>query len=115
MARAKYQVLVIPYSRTADSVLYCVFKRSDTSDCWQFVAGSGANSMMHDPNYAVKFLNEFSDRILYGCDICNPSNRHQYQFNDFLNKMLADKMISEENYYKLVRGNAVKLLKLEEN
>ena len=41
MARAKYQVLVIPYSKTQSSVLYCVFKRSDARDCWQFVAGGG--------------------------------------------------------------------------
>ena len=80
-----------------------------------FSANSGMNALMRDPEHAARFIEEFSDRVLYGCDICNPSNRHQYQFNDFLNKMLADKMISEENYYKLVRGNAVKLLKLEEN
>ena len=41
MARAKYQVLVIPYSKTKSSVLYCVFKRSDAHDCWQFIAGGG--------------------------------------------------------------------------
>ena len=80
------------------------------------IVGNGEGSaLMRDPEHAARFIEEFSDRVLYGCDICNPSNRHQYQFNDFLNKMLADKMISEENYYKLVRGNAVKLLKLEEN
>ena len=41
MARAKYQVLVIPYVQTADGVLYCIFRRSDMEDCWQFVAGGG--------------------------------------------------------------------------
>ena len=41
MARAKYQVLVIPYVQTADGVLYCIFKRSDMDNCWQFVAGGG--------------------------------------------------------------------------
>ena len=41
MARAKYQVLVIPYIKTNDGVLYCVFKRSDMDNCWQFVAGGG--------------------------------------------------------------------------
>lgn len=41
MARAKYQVLVIPYCKTAETVLYCMLKRSDMSDCWQFVAGGG--------------------------------------------------------------------------
>jgi len=41
VARAKYQVLVIPYIKTNDGVLYCVFKRSDMDNCWQFVAGGG--------------------------------------------------------------------------
>ena len=41
MARAKYQVLVIPYVKTADGVRYCVFRRSDMENCWQFVAGGG--------------------------------------------------------------------------
>ena len=41
MAKAKYQVLVIPYIKTNDGVLYCVFKRSDMDNCWQFVAGGG--------------------------------------------------------------------------
>lgn len=41
MARAKYQVLVIPYLPTDDGVLYCIFRRSDRDCCWQFVAGGG--------------------------------------------------------------------------
>ena len=41
MARAKYQVLVIPYRKSDDEVLYCIFQRSDMDSCWQFVAGGG--------------------------------------------------------------------------
>ena len=41
MARAKYQVLVIPYKKDVDVTLYGVFKKSDMSDCWQFIAGGG--------------------------------------------------------------------------
>ena len=40
MARAKYQVLILPYHREGDSVLYCVFRRRDM-DVWQFIAGGG--------------------------------------------------------------------------
>lgn len=40
MARAKYQVLVLPYKKLDDKVLYCIFKRSDM-DAWQFIAGGG--------------------------------------------------------------------------
>ena len=40
MARAKYQVLVIPYYIKESSVQYCVFQRKD-SNIWQFIAGGG--------------------------------------------------------------------------
>lgn len=41
MARAKYQVLVIPYKKDGNDISYCIFKRSDMEECWQFVAGGG--------------------------------------------------------------------------
>ena len=40
MARAKYQVLVLPYKKQDGEILYCIFKRSDM-DVWQFIAGGG--------------------------------------------------------------------------
>lgn len=40
VARAKYQVLVLPYCRTKEKVEYCIFKRSDMKE-WQFIAGGG--------------------------------------------------------------------------
>jgi len=33
-------------------------------------AGSGYNALARDPEYAVKFLNEFQDRLLFATDIC---------------------------------------------
>ncbi|MBE6612957.1 MAG: hypothetical protein E7632_10740 [Ruminococcaceae bacterium] len=76
-------------------------------------AHSGMNALRRDPEFAAKFIEEFSDRIFYGCDVCTATNNHQYQMNDFLTKMRADGMISEENYFKLMRGNACRLLGLE--
>lgn len=40
MARAKYQVLVIPYCIENNIAKYCIFRRSDM-DVWQFIAGGG--------------------------------------------------------------------------
>lgn len=40
MARAKYQVLVLPYQKHEDGVKYCIFKRSDM-EAWQFISGGG--------------------------------------------------------------------------
>ncbi len=77
-------------------------------------AGSGANALMRDPEYAAKFLEEFSDRILYGTDVCSVENTYQYDFDSFLTKMVSDGMLSEENYEKIIRKNAVKLLKLDQ-
>ena len=75
-------------------------------------AGSGANALMRDPEYAARFMEEFADRILYACDFCTITNAHQFAFNDFLDQMVTDGMLSEENYRKIVRGNAERLLKL---
>lgn len=40
MARAKYQVLVIPYIIKNESIKYAVYHRSDM-EIWQFIAGGG--------------------------------------------------------------------------
>ena len=35
-------------------------------------AGSGCNALTRDPEYAVKFMTEFQDRLMFGLDICSP-------------------------------------------
>jgi len=77
-------------------------------------AGSGANAMMRDEEFAVKFLEEFSDRILYGCDICHSDNTHPFRFRDFLDKLVEEGKLSEETYRKIARENAIRILKLED-
>ena len=77
-----------------------------------FSATSGANALMRDPEYAAKFIEEFSDRIMFGCDKCISYQRFSFDFDAFLDKMVSENYISKENYYKFVRGNAEKLLKL---
>jgi len=75
-------------------------------------AGSGANAMMRDPEHAARFMEEFSDRILYGCDICATKNTHPFVFDAFLDKLLEEGMLTMENYTKIVRGNALRVLKV---
>ena len=42
MARAPFQVLVLPFVRTAGAARYAVFRRADMAgECWQGVAGGG--------------------------------------------------------------------------
>ena len=77
-------------------------------------AGSGSNAMMRDPEYAAKFMSEFSDRIYYGTDICYAGQSFQYNFDEFLTKMVDDKMLSQDDYEKIIRKNAEKLLGIED-
>ncbi len=43
MARAPFQVLIIPFRKKDDSYEYCIFKRTDM-EMWQFVSGGGEDS-----------------------------------------------------------------------
>lgn len=75
-------------------------------------AGSGRNAFMRDREYAAKFIAEFADRILYGSDICLSHQTFPFVFDTFLKDMVEKGEISEENYCKIVRYNAEKLLQL---
>lgn len=76
-------------------------------------AGSGENALMRDPEYAVKFLTEFQDRLCYGIDICSAYPRAgSADLLHFLQKLLAEKQISQEIYDKVMYKNAVNILGL---
>lgn len=63
-------------------------------------AGSGCNAFKRDPEFAVKFLTEFQDRVLYGRDYFD--NIHQ----EFLKTISLPSSVLDKIYYK----NAIKLL-----
>jgi predicted TIM-barrel fold metal-dependent hydrolase len=73
-------------------------------------AGSGCNALKRDPDFAVQFLNEFQDRLLFGTDICAPDT--PTPLVDFLLELRDSKRISETVFRKVARENAVRLLKL---
>lgn len=73
-------------------------------------AGSGYNALARDPEYAVRFLNEFQDRLYYGTDICAP--RMPSPLDRFLLDLRAQGGISEEVFGKVARENARRLLGL---
>ena len=77
-------------------------------------AGSASNALMRDPDFTAKFIEEFADRLMYGTDITSPSPAFPYKFRDFLDQMVESGKISEENYRKIARENAIRILKLEE-
>ncbi|NLF21621.1 MAG: amidohydrolase [Lentisphaerae bacterium] len=74
-------------------------------------AGSGCNALRRDPDYAVKFLSEFHDRLLFGTDICAPDT--PTPLVDFLLDLRRNGKISESVFQKVARENARRLLNLE--
>ncbi|HHX39961.1 MAG TPA: amidohydrolase family protein [Armatimonadetes bacterium] len=73
-------------------------------------AGSGYNALARDPDYAVRFLNEFQDRLLFGTDIC--SAQQPAPQVEFLLGLKASGKLSEETFRKIARENAIRLLGL---
>lgn len=100
-----------PTGKVVPGGLYHLMRECPNLYC-DLSAGSGMNALRRDPENAARFIEEFADRLLYGCDICASFNRHPFEFNDFLNNMRESGMISEENYAKIVRNNAIDLLNL---
>lgn len=73
-------------------------------------AKSGYNALARDREYAVKFLNEFQDKLFFGTDICMPDQKIG-QVN-LLKDFLADGKISQQVFDKIAKTNALNLLGL---
>lgn len=73
-------------------------------------AGSGNNALQRDPEHAVRFLNEFQDRLLFGTDICAPDT--PTPLVDFLLDLRQSGRIGETVFQKVARENARRLLEL---
>ena len=75
-------------------------------------AGSGANALMRDPDYAVSFLNEFQDRLCFGMDVCLEPTDANAKLAYFLIRLRDDGKISETVFRKVARENAIRILGL---
>lgn len=71
-------------------------------------ATSGYNAVSRDPDFGVSFLEEFQDRLYFGTDISSADIEMVLSF--WLDEMLDKNKISYEAYYKICRGNALKIL-----
>jgi len=74
-------------------------------------AGSGYNALKRDPDYAVQFIHEFEDRLMFGTDICPPDSL--LPLGDFLLELKNSEKISEKTFQKVARENAIRILNLE--
>jgi predicted TIM-barrel fold metal-dependent hydrolase len=73
-------------------------------------AGSGCNALKRDEEFAVSFLNEFQDRLMFGTDICRPDTATPLV--DFMLKLRDEKKISETVFQKVARENIIRILDL---
>ena len=69
-------------------------------------AYSGYNALARDPEYAMQFLTEFQDRLLFGTDIVTPDT--EVPLVDFLLKMLNEGQISEKVFRRTHFENRLK-------
>jgi len=74
----------------------------------------GCGQLMRDPEYAVKFLTEFQDKVMFGTDIC--FFRHPFKLKAFLDELYQTGKLAPQVYVKIVRNNAIRYfgLPLEE-
>lgn len=75
-------------------------------------AGSGANAMLRDMEYAGGFMREFYDRILFGTDLCYADQ--DIRQPQILLDLLADGSITQKMFDRIARENAYRLLWLTE-
>lgn len=101
-----------PTGKVTDGRIHLLMREYGNLYC-DLSAGSGANALMRDPDHAARFVEEFSDRILYGSDICVSFQNYHITFDKFLDKMVEDKMISLENYEKIICKNAARILDIK--
>lgn len=73
-------------------------------------AGSGHNSLARDLDHAVRFLDEFQDRLFFGTDICAPDT--PTPLVDLLKNLRATGRITETVFQKVARDNAIRVLGL---
>ena len=75
-------------------------------------AGSGYTALARDPEYAVKFINEFQDRLLFGTDICTADQK--LPLAEFLIGLRDNSRITDDVFHKIAKRNAIKLLDLDD-
>lgn len=97
---------------TEEGVLVKLFRRYPNL-YGDLSAASGTSALTRDPEYAVKFMDEFQDRLLFGVDICSATEYPRaYDLKAFLEKMLAERKITQTVFDKITHENAVRLLGL---
>lgn len=77
-------------------------------------AGSGGNAFLRDPEHAYQMIEEFQERLCFGTDIVDVNRIPNVKMSSFLDEAVEAGKISYDAYYKVCRGNALKLLGVTE-
>lgn len=77
-----------------------------------FSAGSGFTAIKKDEANGFKFLNTFSDRVMFGTDCSFRAEDGVSPLSEWIDEKYVNGAISKELYFKFCRENAVKLFKL---
>lgn len=101
-----------PNGRVAEGRVWELMRKYDNLYC-ELSAGSGANAMMRDPENAARFLEAFSDRVFYGCDYFSTTERYPFELDKFMDELVRTGKLGVDNYLKIVRENAIRVLKLD--
>jgi len=73
-------------------------------------AHSGYNALTRDPEYGVRFLHEFGDRILFGTDVCFAGPEDRMPHLAFLRRLQAEGRLSDDLFDRIIGGNALRVL-----
>lgn len=74
-------------------------------------ANSAGNAILRDPEFGLKFLTEFQDKLMFGTDMCNPGM--EFPLAGFIEKSVAEGKLSEEAAEKIFVKNAIRVLGLK--
>ncbi|MBT9778949.1 amidohydrolase family protein [Clostridium sp. MCC353] len=67
-------------------------------------ANSGGNAMMRDPDFGIKFLEKYQDRLFFGTDMANVAMN--FPFGGWLDEQVQKGRISQMAYEKICSRNA---------
>lgn len=73
-------------------------------------AGSGFNAISRDPEFGLRFMEEFQDRLYWGTDIAR--DPQELPIVPYFRKLKEERLIPDQVYEKITWRNASRLLKL---
>jgi predicted TIM-barrel fold metal-dependent hydrolase len=73
-------------------------------------AGSGFNAIARDKEFGISFLEECSDKLLFGTDLCHKNQ--DVPIVPFFEELKESRAISEKAWTAITEGNAIRLFNL---